>query len=63
MITASQSIHARGVLSLMLASMCRWRELVAVGAGRESAGDAAKKRMPVNRVMELTGLLRERDLL
>jgi hypothetical protein len=32
------------------------------GAGRESAEDAAAKRMPVERVMELTGRLRELDL-
>jgi hypothetical protein len=32
------------------------------GAGRESAEDAAAKRMPVERVMELTDRLRELDL-
>ncbi len=32
------------------------------GAGRESAEDAAKKRMPVKRVVELTDELRELDL-
>jgi hypothetical protein len=32
------------------------------GAGRESAEDAAAKRMPVERVVELTDRLRELDL-
>ena len=31
------------------------------GAGRESAKDAAEKLMPVERVVELTGQLRELD--
>jgi hypothetical protein len=42
MIAASQSIHARGVLSLMLASMCRWRELVAV-RGRPGIGRGCRQ--------------------